>query len=380
MGAIEKFQEIYENRGDYIRDWKSRNPGSKVLGYFCTYVPEEIAYAGGVLTSRLLGSHEIEDDSAPHIFGMFCPFCRDVLAQGLQGKADYIDGISDGNCCMHLLQAFEAWYLNVRPQPKMIRADVSCTTQTARGVDYLTGELKAFQKDIEEWMDRKITVDDLDHSIDVFNQNRRLLRQVYDLRKADDPPISGLECMYMVVAGQLMDKKEHNQLLEEALVELDGRKLDRETGSRLMLIGSENDDVEFISMIEQKMTMPATVVIDEHCTGTRYFLGEVIPDEDRIAAIASRYLDRTPCPAKDWPKRIRFDRALQLAKEWKVDGAITLQQKFCDPHEIDMPSIRKYLEDNGVPTYFLELDVTVPVGQFSTRVEAFLESLMLDIL
>ncbi|MBW2118189.1 MAG: benzoyl-CoA reductase, partial [Deltaproteobacteria bacterium] len=59
MGAIEKFQEIYENRGDYIRDWKSKNPEGKVLGCFCTYVPEEIAYAGGVLTTRLLGSHEI---------------------------------------------------------------------------------------------------------------------------------------------------------------------------------------------------------------------------------------------------------------------------------------------------------------------------------
>jgi len=45
-----------------------------------------------------------------------------------------------------------------------------------------------------------------------------------------------------------------------------------------------------------------------------------------------------------------------------------------------MPPLRKYLEDNGVPTYFLELDVTLPVGQFSTRVEAFLESLMLDII
>lgn len=380
MGAIKKFQEIYENRGDYVRDWKSRNPGGKVLGYFCTYVPEEIAYAGGVLTTRLLGSHETEDDTAPHIFGMFCPFCRDVLAQGLKGRADYVDGISDGNCCMHLLQAFEAWYLNVKPQPKIIRADVPCTTQSPRSGEYLRAELESFQKDIEEWVGREITIDDLDRSIDIFNENRRLMKQIYELRKADDPPVSGLESMYMVVSGQLMDKKEHNQLLQEALEELKGRKLDTETGTRLMLIGSENDDVEFIKMIEQGMTLPATVVIDEHCTGTRYFWNEVLVEEDRINAIASRYLHRTPCPAKDWPKLVRFDQTLKLAKEWKADGAITLQQKFCDPHEIDMPALRKHLEDNGIPTYFLELDVTVPVGQFSTRVEAFLESLMLDIL
>ncbi len=380
MGAIEKFQEIYENRGDYIRDWKSKNPEGKVLGCFCTYVPEEIAFAGGVLTTRLLGSHEIEDDTAPHLFGMFCPFCRDVLAQGLKGRADYLDGIADGNCCMHLLQAFEAWALNVKPKPRIFRADVPCTGQNARSAEFLKGELESFKEDMEDWVGRKITVADLDHAIDVFNENRRLLMQIYDLRKAANPPITGLESMYMVVAAQLMDKEDNNKLLKEAIEELKDRKLDRETGSRLMLVGSENDDVEFISMIEQGMTMPATVVIDEHCTGTRYFWGEVIPEEDRIQAIASRYLDRPPCPAKDFPGRARFQHTLRLAKEWDVEGVITLQQKFCDPHEIDMPPLRKYLEDNGMPTYFLELDVTLPVGQFLTRVEAFLESLMLDII
>ncbi|MFZ3044612.1 MAG: 2-hydroxyacyl-CoA dehydratase, partial [Desulfatirhabdiaceae bacterium] len=189
----------------------------------------------------------------------------------------------------------------------------------------------------------------------------------------------GLESMYMVVSGQLMDKEDHNALLEEALTELKNRKVDREIGTRLMLIGSENDDVEFISMLESGMSLPATVVIDEMCTGTRYFWNDVIPEEDRIHAIALRYINRTPCPAKDFPNRIRFQNALKFAKEWNVEGVLTLQQKFCDPHELDTPELRKYFADNGMPTYFLELDVTTPVGQFSTRVEAFIESLMLDI-
>jgi len=61
-----------------------------------------------------------------------------------------------------------------------------------------------------------------------------------------------------------------------------------------------------------------------------------------------------------------------------VQGAIIIQQKFCDPHELDIPAIRKALEDAGVKTLFLELDVTVPVGQFKIRVEAFLEMLAED--
>jgi benzoyl-CoA reductase subunit C len=176
-----------------------------------------------------------------------------------------------------------------------------------------------------------------------------------------------------------MDKEEHNSLLKEALKELEQRQLNREVGTRLMMVGSENDDVEFIRMVEQKMGLPATIVIDDHCTGSRYFWAEVVPKQDRLEAIASRYIYRTPCPNRDWPERRRFPQVLQLAKEWRAEGALVIQQKFCDPHELDIPALREYLEKNGVPTYFLELDVTMPTGQFSTRVEAFIESLMEDL-
>jgi benzoyl-CoA reductase subunit C len=52
-----------------------------------------------------------------------------------------------------------------------------------------------------------------------------------------------------------------------------------------------------------------------------------------------------------------------------------IQQKFCDPHELDTPAIRQALEEAGIKTLFLEFDVTVPIGQFKVRVEAFLEML-----
>lgn len=379
MGAIEKFQEIYEKRHDYALDWKSRHPDGKILGCFCSYVPEEIPYAAGVLPVRILGSHEIEDYTAPHLFGMFCPHCRDVLAQGLQGKYGYLSGICDGNACMHMLQAYEAWGINVKPEPKVLRVDTPSSTQSIHAKHFLRGELECFKEDIEKWVEKEITDGALDRSIEIHNENRRLMKQIYELRKADRPPITGLESMYMVTSSMFMDKEEHNKLLQEALKELSDRKLNREVGTRLMVVGSENDDVDFISMIEKKMVLPATIVIDDHCTGSRYFWNEIVPEWDRLHAIASRYIERPPCPNKDWPVRRRFPHVLKLAKDWQVEGAIVLQQKFCDPHELDIPDLRKYLQDNGVPTYFLELDVTMPIGQFSTRVEAFIESLMTEI-
>jgi len=67
-----------------------------------------------------------------------------------------------------------------------------------------------------------------------------------------------------------------------------------------------------------------------------------------------------------------------MAKSWDVQGAIVLQQKFCDPHEADTPAVMNALKDKDIPALFLELDVTVPVGQFKTRVDAFLEMISAD--
>ena len=75
---------------------------------------------------------------------------------------------------------------------------------------------------------------------------------------------------------------------------------------------------------------------------------------------------------------IVLNAILAFAKDFNVDGAIVVQQKFCDPHETDIPFIRKHLEDNGIPTYFLEFDVTVAAGPFAIRTEAFLETLEME--
>lgn len=366
---IEMFKEWYEARHEYAKERKSNN-NDKIMGYFCTYIPEEILYAADILPVRILGSHEPQDVTEPHIFAMFCPFCRDCLAQGLKNRYDYLDGIMIAQSCLHIRQAFTSWELHI-PIDYSYYLPMPHHVQSKRALPYLTNELVSFKNSIEEWIGKKITDEDLKKGIEILNKNRELLMKAYELRKQDNPPITGLEAMYMTVSSQFVNKDEHSRILEEVLEkDLPNRNEDRNVGSRLMIIGSENDDIEFVGMVE---SCGATIVVDDHCTGTRYFWNKVIQKGNPIEDIAQRYIDRPRCPTKDWPERSRIPHILKLAKEYRVDGAIIIQQKFCDPHEIDIPSIRKSLEENDVPTLFLELDVTVPIGQFKTRVEAFLE-------
>jgi benzoyl-CoA reductase subunit C len=367
---IEMFKEWYENRHEYAKHWKEKT-GGKVMGYFCTYVPEEILYAANVLPVRILGSHEPQDVTEPHIFGMYCPFCRDCLAQGLKGRYDYLDGIMIAQSCLHVRQAYTSWEMHV-PTEFSYYLPMPNHVQSKRAVPFLRGELEEFKKAVEKWTGKTITDEDLKRGIEIVNKNRRLLKQIYELRKKDTPPITGLEAMYMVVSSQMVDKEEHTRILEDTLKELENKTPDRQVGQRLMIIGSEDDDSEFINMVE---SLGATFVVDDHCTGTRYFWNEVEPGGDPLEAISKRYVERPACPSKDWPKRSRLPHLLSLAKDYNVSGAILIQQKFCDPHELDIPAINKYLKENGIPSLFLEFDVTVPIGQFKIRTEAFLEML-----
>ena len=371
----ETFKELYDSRHEYAKEWKKKT-GGKVMGYFCTYVPEEILYAADILPVRILGSHEPQDLTEPHIFGMFCPFCRDCLAQGLKGAYDYLDGIMIAQSCLHIRQAYTSWQMHI-PVDYSYYLCAPHHVQSPRAVPFLAGELQEFKKSLEGWLGRKLTDADLDKGIGIMNKNRMLLRRLYELRKQPQSPVTGLEAMYAVVSSQVTDKNEHSRLLEETLKTLEGARPARPTGNRLMLIGSENDDTQFVKMVE---SLGATIVVDDHCTGSRYIWEDVPDGGDRLTAIAQRYIRRVPCPTKDWPLRNRLPHILRLAKEYKVEGAILLQQKFCDPHELDTPAIKKLLEENGIPTLFLELDVTVPVGQFKIRVEAFLEMFQSEVL
>lgn len=374
---LKQFSDTWELRHDYAKDWKRRT-GGKVVGCMCTYYPEEILYAANILPIRILGGHEPPTLATPHMFDMWCPFSRDCLNQALKGKYDYLDGLLETNTCLHMRQAFSAWQIHA-PVPWTYWLVTPNAVRSPRAKKFLRGELAEFKKALEEWTGKPITDKDLDRGIDIVNTNRQLMKKVYEYRKLDKPLITGTEAMTMVWASQLMDKREVNPMLEQFVEALPNRQVTRETGVRLMIIGSEDDDRVFLEMVESS---GATFVIEDHCTGARYFWEEVKPQEDRLQAIANRYCDRTPCPNKDWgmedTSRVRFKRILEGIRDYRVQGAILTQQKFCDPHETDIPSLRHLLEENGIPTYFLEFDVTVPVGQFRIRVEAFIEQILAE--
>lgn len=370
-GLFDQFKSWYEDRHDYAKAWKLKT-GRQVVATMCTYTPEEVLIAAGMLPVRVLGAHEPQNVTEPHIFGMFCPFSRDSLAQGLLGRYDYCTGVTLTQACIQYRQTFNSWRMHVPtvtwdyylPMPNEVQS------KFAKLLHY--AEVKKFRTYMEGVIGKPITDDDLRRSTELVNENRRLLHELYEYRKEANPRVTGVDALYASITAQFIDKEDHNRELKRVLAELPKQPQNRIEGVRFMTIGSENDDISFMAMVE---SVGSTIVIDDQCSGTRNFWNEARIQDDPIATISDRYCERPACPTKDYPEHTRFDHVLKLAKDYNARAAIFLQQKFCDPHEGDFPDLKEHLEKNDIPCLFLEFDITNPIGPFRIRIEAFLETM-----
>ncbi len=371
MDSFKQIHEIVANHHESAKDWKAKT-GRKVLGYLNLNMPEELVYAAGVLPVRILGSHESETVTDPYMWdAMHCVSMRDCLAQGLQGRYTYLDGIVEILGCPHTLQCYYSW---VRHAP--VAYSYELYVPSALNGHYaqacLRNEIEDFKHSLESWLQTTITNSAIDEAIAEYNLTRRLMNQLSELRKTDNPALSGSEFMEVAIAGMVIDKKEFNVLLGQLVREASQRPAGHKNGARIMLAGSCNSNLGLIKSIE---SIGVQVVVDDHSHGGRYYMTEVVPESDRLNALAGRIVRSPRRALYDLPQRTCHHHLAQLAKEYRAHGVIFLLQRGCDSQQFDLPANQAFLEQEGIPSLALEMDFTNPLAQFRTRIEAFLEML-----
>jgi benzoyl-CoA reductase subunit C len=363
--SVKTFNEILNNRHEYAKDWKTR-VGGKVLGYYDTYFPEEVAYAAGLLPIRILASHEPDDVTDRLMYGNCC-CTRDMLNQFVHGRYDYVDGLVSIESCQWLYNAFDTTTI-MFPELFSYYLFTPDYTDSRTSKSVMRNELRVFADHLEEWLNVKITNEALDNAIEVYNRNRALLRRLYQLRRFDRSVILGSEAMEIVLACQVMDKSEANEMLEQLLPVLEKRE-PHEDRIRLMLLGSETYDVELEKLVE---SFGANIVIDELDNGTGSFTNDVIPMEDRLMAISLRYLGKPHSALKDNVWRRRPQWIFELYEDWQADGVIIAKQIYCHPHGTDMYAVWKMLRERNIPYVTFERDMMLPIEETRLAVEGLI--------
>lgn len=373
MNHLKEYRLAVSDPSDYIGQLKKAQ-AKKIIGYTCSYTPEEVIMAAGAHPLRLFGTKEHISLADSHLQSYCCSVVRGILEEGLSRRVDYLDGMVFPHTCDSMQRLSDIWRMNI---PFGFHLDITLPVKldTASAKDYMIDVLKKFRDDLGQKLNVEISDDALQKAIATTNAIRQSIRAIYDTRNLYPHLMPGEDLYNIVRASMIMDRDRLAVMLAETAAELKERAAGAKPASvkRILLAGGMCNQPDVYAMIEES---GGEIVWDDFCTGARYFTGLTDTGSDPLSNIGERLLNRVVCPAKHADLDGRAKHIIQLVKEKNAQGVIFLLFKFCDPHAFDYPYLKDLLEKAGIPLMNVEVDDSLPAGgQLKTRFEAFLEML-----
>lgn len=369
MTCLEELSELSKIIANpAVGKWKAQ--GKPVVGFFCSYIPEEILHAAGIFPYRIKAIGCTNTPAADaFLAAVNCSFARSCLELALGGVYGFLDGVVSMNSCEHIRRLYDIWKRKVKTPYFHFLSVPHKTDEEA--VNWYRDELAIFKAGLEKAFGVSITEESIRDSIAVYNETRDLLRKVYELRQRENPLLTGKEAHEIVVAAMSTPKEDYNRLLKGLLEEVGKREGISTHGPRLMVMGSVIDDPDYIGIIED---MGCLVVTDALCFGSRYFWEPVKTNGDLMECLARSYLKRPVCPrmSEDIGQIVTYTKG--MVEKFNIDGVILERIRCCDLWGGTTLILQKRLDELNIPLLVVDREyMTSGAGQMSTRVGAFLE-------
>ena len=381
--GLDKAREIYSDRSQRVRELKAG--GKKIIGYPCVYVPLEMLTALDLVPYQTCGDvKEPVTEADRALPRSFCPIMRNCLDCALKNKNDFLDGMVTIHSSDPQEKTARVWesYTNY---PYFHFIDMPITVRP-EALEYFRSQLHDFRTTLEAFTGRKLSREKLEAAIEAHNQQRALVRELYELTKPSPPRVSGTEIIQVVKALTGLPVVEGNDLLTQTISEVKKRTSGPDKKSaRLLIWSSTLDDADIMQVFEAK----ANVVMNESCGGIRAYRASVKLTADPLEGLADYYLNEITCARtfrqaapgetrKDYARDLqsRFGYLKSIIKNWKINGAIMLLVRYCDPFAFEMPSLKDYFNSLGISSTYIEYDYTTgALAPLRTRVEAFIETI-----
>jgi len=355
-----------------VKEWKATT-GRFVIGWYNPYVPEEIIHAAGMLPFEVTGDNEpVQMQGAEaHIYSNSCSKVRTCWQLGLDGKYDFLDGYVSTHMCDQDMRLHEVWsYYRKLPFMELIYAP---RKRTEEAVQLYLKDLEGFRDRLSQYLICRIPDQHISKSIRLYNRGRVLMQRLYELRKRDRPPVTGAEAVEVSKAAARMPRERFNELMEQLLAEIQRTGREIKKARRLMLIGN---DLHNTTQIEALESADAVVVVDEMDIGLRRASGQVDTTLPPMEALARYYIMGRPVDKHTWNSDQRLELIGMLAEQYKVDGVVSQNVRFCTYLGWDKFDLKKQLQERGIPILELDLEYGHPGGaQMKIRAEAFMEML-----
>lgn len=343
-------------------EWHGKWASLKAIGYFCSYVPEELLIAAGFNPIRILPGITDASLSQTHLQSYTCYLSRACLHRALKGELDFLSGVIFSHTCDTMQGLADIW-LQARPGTFVETFNFPTVLSSEKALHYTIAELERLKKRLEEFTGKPIEEGSLREAIKLANRRRSLLQTLASRRER----LPASLYFRLVNRALSMPVEEATGFLETLGSEPEGKA---EGKLRILLAGSTLDDMALVESVEES---GGKIVEDDFCNGTRYF--QTLTDETLppMEAIARRLMERPLCPCKFLRPGAYSQQLLEKAQRAGAHGVILIRQKFCDPWGWEFPLMQSVFKEKGMPLLMVETEQPGAPGPAATRIQAFLE-------
>ena len=376
---------LQEANNELVR--KGKEDGNLCLGYTCYFMPEVLLDLPGCFAVRLRAPKCTSPDMASYYMsGRTCHYGRSLLERALEGGFNFIDAqLATETCTVTCRFQEHLDYMDDVINNATFKTSFTDVPfkKNENSIDHYRKQLKI---KVLDFLANEFGVDTSDKAIlkaiKINNEVNDIVREIGDFRKLENPPITGYEFSVITLVSMVCPKYLIVDKLRETLEEIKKREPDEKPNFkiRVLLAGSENDDPDFIKLIE---SCGALVVADRHCYGSleaRQHI-DIKDGEDPLTAVARHYLLTSQCARFMEQQEMRHRKKVlaDYAKEYKADGIIVESNKFCEYWSFErMIDTIVLPRDFGYPVCSIEKEyINTASGQLRTRFQAFVESVEL---
>jgi benzoyl-CoA reductase subunit C len=358
---------------DFVTVKRWREAGGKVVGHFQVYFPEEIVHAAGMLPVKMRGA-PVEPTHAESHFGSYlCSILKTSLELVLNDRVE-LDMFVSHPICDAARNLAAIWGRNFSYPCQILYLPQN--PNSAHSVTYLRDEYDRLKRVIEGIAGHPISDSVLNHSIEVFNRNRTLLRELYNIKRTAPWLVTADEAYCLTAAGGMIPREEHNELLEAVLPQLRKRSTKSQDRIRVVFEGGfcEQPPLDLVRMLGRT----CYVVDDDFLIGLRWLTEDVSTGGAPLFNLAEAYLERSSySPVQHDIRKPKEEMLVERIEGAKADAAIIAAAKMCEPGLEEQVAYTYELDKKKIPYFVTEFEENMTSFEnLELQVETFLENLL----
>jgi benzoyl-CoA reductase subunit C len=350
--VVARAQELFEDLSfSAARRWKVAEPGRKVVGYMPIYVPREIIHAANMLPLGIVGGGDqlevIHGDA--YYQSYICRIPRSTIELGLSGRLDFVDGMLFPSICDVIRNLSGMWKL-MFPNVYCRYFDVPQNYCDEIGGNFYVKELTELKEDLAKIRGQPVTDEELRRSIEVYNENRRLIRDLYAFRAERPWQAPATEVYLIVRAGLVLPVEEHSEMLRDYLKAARAEERPVRDNCRIVLTGAFCEQPP-LSLIKSLELSGCYVVDDDLLLITRWLTDDIPIDGDPLENLSRAFLHHSESTAAKYEpsQKEKGQHLVRAVKRSAAEGVIFACPSFCDPALLERPMLQHVLKDAGIP-------------------------------